>query len=71
MRTIDECTALAASDVTVQTTLLEARLLAGRRDLFARFVYLGWFGVALAALAAFLPARKAAKADMLAAIATT
>ncbi|HET9404640.1 MAG TPA: [protein-PII] uridylyltransferase [Burkholderiales bacterium] len=37
VRTIDECAALAAADVTVQTTLLEARLLAGKRDLFARF----------------------------------
>jgi [protein-PII] uridylyltransferase len=37
VRTIDECIALAASDVTVQTTLLEARLLAGKRELFARF----------------------------------
>ena len=38
VRTIDECIALAASDVTVQTTLLEARLLAGNRELFSRFV---------------------------------
>jgi [protein-PII] uridylyltransferase len=38
VRTIDECLALAASDVTVQTTLLEARLLAGKRELFSRFV---------------------------------
>ncbi|MGH8623360.1 MAG: nucleotidyltransferase domain-containing protein, partial [Burkholderiales bacterium] len=38
VRTIDECLALAAADVTVQTTLLEARLLAGQRDLFTRFV---------------------------------
>lgn len=38
VRTIDECVALAAEDVTVQTTLLEARLLAGKRDLFGRFV---------------------------------
>jgi [protein-PII] uridylyltransferase len=37
VRTIDECVTLAAADVTVQTTLLEARLLAGNRDLFARF----------------------------------
>jgi [protein-PII] uridylyltransferase len=37
VRTIEQCAALAASDVTVQTTLLEARLLAGRRELFARF----------------------------------
>jgi [protein-PII] uridylyltransferase len=38
VRTIDECAALAAEDITVQTTLLEARLLAGKRDLFTRFV---------------------------------
>jgi [protein-PII] uridylyltransferase len=38
VRTIDECLALAAADVTVQTTLLEARLLAGKRELFSRFV---------------------------------
>ena len=38
VRTIDECVTLAAADVTVQTTLLEARLLAGKRELFARFV---------------------------------
>ncbi len=38
VRTIEECAALAASDITVQTTLLEARLLAGKRDLYARFV---------------------------------
>ena len=37
VRTIDECEALAAADVTVQTTLLEARLVAGNRELFARF----------------------------------
>ena len=38
VRTIEECEALAAEDVTVQTTLLEARLVAGNRELFARFV---------------------------------
>ena len=38
VRTIDECVTLAAADVTVQTTLLEARLLAGRRALYSRFV---------------------------------
>jgi [protein-PII] uridylyltransferase len=38
VRTLDECVALAAEDVTVQTTLLEARLLSGKRELFARFV---------------------------------
>jgi [protein-PII] uridylyltransferase len=37
VRTIDECAALAASDVTVQTTLLEARLLTGKRELYGRF----------------------------------
>ena len=38
VRTIDECITLAAADITVQTTLLEARLLAGRRALYSRFV---------------------------------
>jgi [protein-PII] uridylyltransferase len=38
VRTIEECEALATTDVTIQTTLLEARLLAGKRELFARFV---------------------------------
>jgi [protein-PII] uridylyltransferase len=38
VRTIDECAALAARDVTVQTTLLEARQLAGRHELYAKFV---------------------------------
>jgi len=38
VRTIDECLALAAADITVQTTLLEARLLAGKRELYSRFV---------------------------------
>src|SRR6188508_2294678 len=38
VRTIDECETMAAADVTVQTTLLEARLVAGNRDLFTRFV---------------------------------
>jgi [protein-PII] uridylyltransferase len=38
VRTLDECVALAAEDVTIQTTLLEARLLCGKRDLFTRFV---------------------------------
>jgi UTP:GlnB (protein PII) uridylyltransferase len=38
VRTIDECVGLAAEDITVQTTLLEARLLAGSRELFNRFV---------------------------------
>ena len=37
VRTIDECIAMGASDVTVQTTLLEARMLAGKRELYARF----------------------------------
>jgi [protein-PII] uridylyltransferase len=37
VRTIDECVALAATDVTIQTTLLESRLLAGKRELFDRF----------------------------------
>ena len=38
VRTIDECTELAAQDITVQTTLLESRLLAGHRGLFRAFV---------------------------------
>ena len=37
VRTIDECIGLAAQDVTVQTSLLEARLLTGERRLFRRF----------------------------------
>jgi [protein-PII] uridylyltransferase len=38
VRTIAECADLAARDITVQTSLLEARLLAGNRSLFRRFV---------------------------------
>ncbi len=37
VRTISECTELAGQDVTVQTSLLEARLLSGDRNLFRRF----------------------------------
>jgi [protein-PII] uridylyltransferase len=37
VRTIDECLAMAEQDITVQTTLLEARLLAGNRALFSTF----------------------------------
>ena len=37
VRTVDECVALAAQDVTVQTSLLEARLLAGESGLFRQF----------------------------------
>jgi [protein-PII] uridylyltransferase len=37
VRTINECVELSAEDVTVQTTLLEARLLAGDAALFERF----------------------------------
>lgn len=37
VRTPDECLATAASDVTVQTSLLESRLIAGDRKLFAGF----------------------------------
>ncbi|OGA49283.1 MAG: [protein-PII] uridylyltransferase [Betaproteobacteria bacterium RIFCSPLOWO2_12_FULL_62_13] len=38
VRTIAECVELAAQDVTVQTSLLEARLLSGNRDLLRKFV---------------------------------
>ncbi len=37
VRTIAECIELAGQDVTVQTSLLEARLLSGNRDLFRGF----------------------------------
>ena len=38
VRTVEECLALADEDVTVQTTLLEARRLSGSRNLYATFV---------------------------------
>jgi len=38
VRTIDECLELAEQDISVRTTLLEARLLSGNRALFASFV---------------------------------
>ena len=37
VRTVEECVEEAAKDVTVMTSLLEGRLLAGSRQLFARF----------------------------------
>lgn len=37
MRTLDECLEMAATDITVQTNLLESRLLCGKRELYARF----------------------------------
>ncbi len=37
VRTIDECFEVAAADITVQTTLLESRLISGNRDLYRRF----------------------------------
>jgi len=37
VRTIEECVATADSDITIQTTLLESRLIAGSRSLFNRF----------------------------------
>ncbi|HYH42779.1 MAG TPA: [protein-PII] uridylyltransferase, partial [Burkholderiales bacterium] len=39
VRTVDECLSAAEQDITVQTTLLEARLLAGNRKLFADFLH--------------------------------
>lgn len=38
VRTLGECLEFAKQDVTVQTSLLEARLLAGNRELFRKFV---------------------------------
>ena len=38
VRTIAECVELAQQDITVQTTLLEARLVAGHRPLFKEFL---------------------------------
>src|SRR4051812_10872197 len=38
IRTIDECLSESAADITVQTSLLEARLVAGSRSLFNRLV---------------------------------
>ena len=38
VRTVVECLEFAAQDVTIQTSLLEARLLTGNRTLFRRFV---------------------------------
>lgn len=37
VRTVEECVAQAASDVTVQTSLLESRLVTGSRKLFTAF----------------------------------
>ncbi|MBX9849672.1 MAG: nucleotidyltransferase domain-containing protein, partial [Rhodocyclaceae bacterium] len=37
VRTLEECLQEAAGDITIQTTLLEARYLAGNRALFKRF----------------------------------
>lgn len=38
VRTVEECIALSEQDITVQTTLLEARLLSGNRKLYSEFV---------------------------------
>ena len=37
VRTVDECLTMAAADLTVQTALLEARLVVGNRKLFKAF----------------------------------
>ncbi len=37
VRTVAECVELAAQDITIQTSLLEARLVAGERKLFLKF----------------------------------
>ncbi len=37
VRTVDECVEMSQQDITVQTTLLEARVLAGNRQLFRHF----------------------------------
>jgi [protein-PII] uridylyltransferase len=37
VRTVGECAALATQDITIQTSLLEARLLTGQRKLFRQF----------------------------------
>ena len=37
VRTLDECFEVASGDVTVQTNLLESRLLCGNRELYRRF----------------------------------
>jgi len=37
VRTLDECFDVAAGDVTVQTNLLESRLLSGNRELYRKF----------------------------------
>ncbi|MFN4148182.1 MAG: [protein-PII] uridylyltransferase [Rhodocyclaceae bacterium] len=51
VRTIEQCLAEAARDITIQTSLLEARFLCGNRDLFARFA--AAFAAQLDALAFF------------------
>ncbi len=38
VRTLDECLEAAARDITIQTNLLESRLLCGNRELFDEFV---------------------------------
>src|SRR3954471_19609121 len=38
VRTVEDCLQMAEQDITVQTTFLESRLLAGNRELFKRFV---------------------------------
>ncbi len=52
VRTVADCVAQATNDVTVQTSLLESRLIVGSKPLYARF--LGQFNASLDAKAFFV-----------------